>query len=132
MLLVLVFPSFLLALDCDCQVTAFSPLTGSVASSPHVLEFYKLESFSKNTESSQALCRNLCLRKFHQELPVERLGEVLKALSETLIDQRAVGYNCTGLTTLKFPIRVKASLGKTGLGNVEDFIQVINLESSCF
>lgn len=62
----------------------------------------------------------------------QRLDLELQGLAKTLINNQAIGYNCTGLTTLKFPVKVKASLGKTGLGNVEDFIQVVSFEETCF
>lgn len=129
--LFLLVPTKLLAIGCDCQVMAFSPITGSLAPSPHVIETYQLESFSKNTERSQMLCRESCQRIFQKEMPIERLDLALRTFSKNLISERAIGYNCTGLTTLKFPVRVKASLGKTGLGNVEDFIQVVSLEETC-
>ena len=132
LILCLAFPLKLFAIGCDCQVMALSPLTGSLAPSPHVLESYKLESFSKNTERSQVLCRESCLRKFQGEMSNQRLQQALLLLSKNLVNERAIGYSCTGLTTLKFPVRVKASLGRTGLGNVEDFIKVINFEESCF
>ena len=130
--LILAFPPNILAIDCDCFVSVFSPLTGSLAETPHILEKYRLESFSRNTQRAQVLCRESCLEKFHQELPSERLDEILKDYSKDLIRKRVVGYNCTGPTTFKFPIRVKASLGKAGLGNVENFIQVTRIEKSCF
>ena len=43
-----------------------------------------------------------------------------------------LSHNCTGFTTLKFPVRVKAKLGPMGLGNVVDLIQVVNHEQLCF
>jgi hypothetical protein len=49
-----------------------------------------------------------------------------------LIDQKVVGFNCTGLTNLKYPVRVKARLAENGLGNVADIVQVISHEEVCF
>jgi hypothetical protein len=60
------------------------------------------------------------------------VNALLIKYSKNLIDEKIVGHNCTGLTTLKYPVRVKASLGKLGLGNVIDQTHVINHEEVCF
>ncbi len=65
-------------------------------------------------------------------MSTERLNALLMSLTQDMINERVVGYNCTGLTTLKFPIRVKAKLGDMSLGNVEDLTQVVNFEEICF
>jgi len=65
-------------------------------------------------------------------MPGDRLRALLLTYTQGLIAERAVGFNCTGLTTLKYPVRVKASLGKLGLGNVSDTIEIVNHEELCF
>ena len=65
-------------------------------------------------------------------MSTERLNALLVTLSKEFIDERVVGYNCTGLTTLKYPVRVKAKLGDMSLGNVEDLTQVVSHEEVCF
>jgi hypothetical protein len=36
------------------------------------------------------------------------------------------------MTTLKYPVRVKAKLAQNGLGNVADVVEVIGHEEVCF
>lgn len=107
-------------------------MTGSHRLPPTVLKTYQLEEFSSYAPKSQRACRELCLESFQEDMPTVRLKALLLTYSERLIDEGVLGYNCTGLTTLKYPIRVKAILGRLGLGNVADFMQVVNHEESCF
>lgn len=120
------------AVECDCEVRVHSPMTGSHQMPPIVIKKYELESFPSITKSSINKCRTLCQKEFQADMPSERLSALLITHSMQLIENKAVGYNCTGLTTLKYPVRVKALLGSQGLGNVEDIIQVINHEEVCF
>jgi hypothetical protein len=62
----------------------------------------------------------------------DTLTSLLLAYAQNLIQINTLGYNCTGLTTVKFPVRVKAKLGHFSLGNVADVIHVINHEQICF
>lgn len=120
------------ALNCDCEVIVFSPNTGSLQMSPNYLKKYELDDFSNYSRKSQNDCRSQCLEKYEKDMPTERIEALLMKYSENLIEEGALGYNCTGLTTLKYPVRVKARLGKLGLGNVSDNMHVINYEVPCF
>ncbi len=60
-----------------------------------------------------------------------RVNFDLLGYPQELVRNELIGYDFTGLTTLKFPVRVRASLGDLRLGNVVDFIQVINMEQAC-
>ena len=119
------------AVECDCSVVVYSPTTGLNPHSPVTLEKYELETYGKVSVSSELSCRKSCLQKFQDEMPTQRLNALLINHSKSLIEERLIGFNCTGLTTLKYPVRVKANLGKVGLGNVLDLIQAVNLEHSC-
>lgn len=121
-----------LAIPCDCEVMVYAPTTGTHARGPSNLKTYELEEFSTYSLASQLECRDLCLERFQKDMPTSRLTALLLNFSERLIDNRVQGYNCTGLTTLKYPVRVKAVLGNRGLGNVADFVHVVNHEQSCF
>ena len=99
---------------------------------PNRFQFYQLEEYSSYSLKNQLECRKNCLKRFEEDMPSERLNALLMSYSQSLINEKALGYNCTGLTTLKYPVRVKASLGQLGLGNVADIIQVINHEELCF
>lgn len=65
-------------------------------------------------------------------MSTDRLNALLVTLSQELIQEKVLGFNCTGLTTLKYPVRVKAKLGDMSLGNVENLVQVVNHEEICF
>jgi hypothetical protein len=120
------------AIPCDCEVRVHSPLTGSYKMAPVVIKTYQLEEFSSYAPKNIQECRNSCLEEFQKDMPASRLNALLITYSMQLIEQKAVGYNCTGLTTLKYPVRVKAKMAQSGLGNVADLIQVINHEEICF
>lgn len=120
------------AVECDCDVKVFSPLTGSHRMPPMTLKTYKLEEFNNITVKNQEICRNSCLKKFEEDMPVDRIHALLLSYTQELIYNKAVGYNCTGLTTLKYPVRVKATLGSYGLGNVSDIVHVVTHEELCF
>ena len=74
----------------------------------------------------------MCLRVFEDDLPNDRMTALLMLHSARLIKEGQLGYNCTGLTTLKYPVRVKASMGKLNLGTVADQVYVVNHEEQCF
>lgn len=120
------------AIHCDCDVIIFSPTTGSISMSPNYLKSYELDDFSNYSKKSQRACRAQCLEKYEKDMPTDRLRVLLTKYTEALISEGNLGYNCTGLTTLKFPVRVKARLGQLGLGNVSDSVEVINYEVPCF
>lgn len=120
------------AIGCDCEVRVYSPTTGPQNLAADRLKVYELDEFSSYSAKNQQACRRACVEKFQADMPSERLKALLLIYSQNLIAERVLGYNCTGLTTLKYPVRVKASLGKLGLGNVSDTIEIVNHEELCF
>lgn len=120
------------AIGCDCEVRVYAPTTASHQMQETVLKTYELEEFSTYSKRNQRVCRKLCLDQFEKDMPQSRLNALLTSYTQVLINEKALGYNCTGLTTVKYPVRVKASLGQLGLGNVADTVQVINHEELCF
>lgn len=109
-----------------------TPMTASQQIPPAVVKKYELEEFSSFSKKNVQTCRKSCLEEFEKDMPAERLNGLLQVYSQQLIEQKAIGYNCTGLTTLRYPVRVRAKLGKRGLGNVADLMQVISHEEVCF
>lgn len=107
-------------------------MTGPYKMEAYTLKVFELDDFSTYSIKNQRTCKKMCEKEFEESLPVAKLKAELLKFTETLIQERSVGYNCTGLTTLKYPVRVKASLGDMGLGNVADTIQVINYDKPCF
>lgn len=120
------------AIGCDCEVRVHSPMTGSYQMKPNTFRVYELEEYSTYSKRNQRECRKSCAEKFQSDMTSDRLNALLLTYSQSLIDEKAVGFNCTGLTTLKYPVRVKARLGELGLGTVADFVQVVNHEELCF
>jgi hypothetical protein len=120
------------AIPCDCEVKVHSPLTGSYKMSPVIIKTYQLEEFSSFAAKNIQQCRQSCLEEFQKDMPANRLNALLITYSQELIDQKVLGFNCTGLTTLKYPVRVKARLAQNGLGNVADLVQVVGHEEVCF
>jgi len=121
-----------LAIPCDCEVRVHTPTTGSHQIDPIIIKTYTLEDYSNYARRNINQCRQTCLEEFQKDMPADRLSALLVTYSQELIGKKQVGYNCTGLTTLKFPIRVKAKLGNQGLGNVADLVQVVSHEEVCF
>lgn len=120
------------AINCDCIVRIYSPMTGSHKIQPNDFKTYELEEFSSYSVNNQRLCRLSCQEAFAEDMPQERLNALLLSYSQSLINEGVLGYNCTGLTVLKYPVRVKARLGRMGLGNVADTVQVVAHEEACF
>lgn len=99
---------------------------------PNVVKKFQLESYDKDTIESQIQCRKSCFEVFGKQMNQNILSSLLMAHTEDLIDKKWLGFNCTGLTTVKYPVRVKAKLGSISLGNVADLIHVVNHERICF
>lgn len=120
------------ALSCDCEVIAYPPLNGPQNLAPYSLELYELEEFGSYKLKNQLKCRRSCGEAFKKNMSSTKIKEMLLSYSRTLLEKNVIGFNCTGLTTLKYPVRVKAKIGDFKLGNVENFVQVINHEEFCF
>jgi hypothetical protein len=120
------------ALECDCEVQIAPPLTGSHRLPINTFKTYELEEYGSYAVKNQLTCRKHCLEKFTEDMPTERVNALLVTYAQRLIQEGMLGYNCTGLTTLKFPLRVKAILGEMSLGNVADHVYVVNHEQLCF
>ena len=130
--LIMIWTTSAFAMKCDCEVRVFSPMTGSHQMDSTPLKVYTLETYDSYRVKNQLRCRDMCLKTFEEDLPTERMTALLMLHSARMIREGVVGYNCTGLTTLKYPVRVKASLGRLNLGNVADQVYAINHEEPCF
>lgn len=129
--IVFIFSFNALSIQCDCEVRIYGPITGPQTLSLKILKVFELEEFSQHSSVNHNLCRESCTKTFEKEMTNKRLKFELLSYSQELIEENIIGYNCTGPTTLKFPVRVKALLGGKGLGNVSDFIEVIDFEKFC-
>jgi hypothetical protein len=132
LLLLLLCISNALAVTCDCDIRIHSPIGSSLEIGPIFLKTLKVESFSSYSVKNQWKCRQSCLEEFQAEMPNKKLKSFLKTYTQELISQGRVGYNCTGLTVLKFPVRVRARLANYGLGNILDQVETLAHEEICF
>jgi hypothetical protein len=117
-------------MNCDCEVRVFSPTTANQPAA--LIRTYELEGFASYSVKNQYRCRKSCEREFYKDMPSDRLSALLVSYSQQLIEEGSLGFNCTGLTTLKYPVRVKAKISAFALGNVVDIVQVVNHEEVCF
>lgn len=122
----------ILALSCDCDLLVFSPMTGSHKMPAATLKTYELENYATKSVASQNSCKKSCLDTFTQDMKGGRLKSLLTVYAQRLVTDGAVGFNCTGLTTLQFPVVVKANLGNMSMGNVYRSMEVITHEEACF
>ena len=120
------------AISCDCDVWVFSPMTGSHQMAPATIKTYQLESYASRSAKAQASCQNSCLSTFSEDMKDNRLKSLLLLYTQRLIEQRALGFTCTGLSTYQYPVVVKARLGTLSLGNVHRSLEVITHEEACF
>lgn len=132
LLLITLFSVEAFAIGCDCELRVYSPMTGSYKLPASSFKTYEVDEFGSYSAKNQNLCRSACEKAFAEDMTTERLNALLLTYSQNLIEQGALGYNCTGLTVLKYPVRLKASLGNLGLGNVVDIVQVVAHEEQCF
>jgi hypothetical protein len=120
------------AYRCTCNVNVSHPLTASQTMKTATMRTYTMSTYDSMNEANVDACRNECVQQFRRDLPPDELTPILVELSKQLIDQKVVGYNCTGLTSFKYPVRVKAKFGRRSLGNVADQIEVVTYEQVCF
>lgn len=118
--------------SCDCDVMVLSPMTGSHQMPATNLKVYQLENYASISPVAQNKCRISCQKKYEEDMSPERIKALLLVYSQRLIDEKLVGYNCTGLTTLQYPVLVKARLGHMSLGNVYQSLEVVTHEEICF
>lgn len=120
------------AFTCDCDLLVFSPLTGPRHLPEANLKTYERENYASQSAASQLSCQRSCVDAFSEDMKGQRLQALLLVYTQRLINERVVGFNCTGLTTLQYPVVVKAQLGNLSLGNVYRSLQVITHEEVCF
>lgn len=120
------------AVPCDCEVRVHAPTTGPHNLLPVIIKRYTLEDYSSFAVKNQLACRQSCYNEFHRDMGTERLRALLLTYTQEQISNKTLGYNCTGLTTLKYPVRVRAKLSQWGIGNVIDQLEVVTHEEVCF
>jgi hypothetical protein len=132
LIVIILWSPQIFAIHCDCEVYVLPPTSGPQSIPAKKLAVFEIHEFSSYSKKSQFLCRNLCGQEVEEKLSSSDLARQLKDYSASLVENKLIGYSCSGFTTLKYPIKVKAVLGNRGLGSVADFTQVVNYTHNCF
>ncbi len=129
--LILISPN-ILAFNCDCELIAYHPLTSSYKVEPKVIKKFEIEAFGSFSKKNIESCRKLCSEEFEDKVSPKILNRMLIEYSSRLVEEGLLGYSCTSLTQIKYPLRVKAYLGGKSIGISSDFVQVIHSDQKCF
>ncbi len=129
-LLMLSFSAF--SYTCECKIELYPPITGSHSIPVEEKVFDEGREFGRLNKYNYEACARDCQSAAIEKFPYEQLQQVAYQQSVKLIQNDQVGYNCTGPTTLKYPVRFKAHLGPISLGNVRQETVIVHHEQKCF
>ncbi len=120
------------ATTCNCEVFAVTPLTASRQVDPFPLGKFKTNYYGDYKPESLNSCRKDCRLRAMEDYDGNALQEQLLPWTDSLVANRLAGYNCTGPTDFKIPVRVRALMGKVSLGLTHETMVFIHRERSCF
>ncbi len=120
------------AYTCQCTVEVYPPTTGSHSIPLESKMFDDGREYGRLTKYSYQACATECRESSIDKFPYPQLQQVAYQQSVKLIKNDEVGYNCTGPTTFKYPVRFKASLGPVTLGNVRQEMVIVHHDQKCF
>lgn len=121
-----------LAYTCQCSIEVYPPTTGSHSIPISSKVFDEGREFGRISKASYQACYQDCKEASVETFPYPQLQQVAYQQSVKLIQNDEVGYNCTGPTTFKYPVRFKAMLGPISLGNVRQELVIVHHEQKCF
>jgi hypothetical protein len=130
--ILLLWSSQVLADYCQCEVFAVAPLSVSKKVGSYSVGEFKTSYFGKYDAEAQKSCRSECQKESMREYDANFLREKLTPWMTQLIAGGAAGYNCTGLTDYKIPVRVSAKIGDYSLGLVHQSMVFLHYNRSCF
>ncbi len=116
---------------CHCEVRVANPLPGLTKPEAKLLSQFKASYQGDFALESQKQCLIDCRENVWSRYPTATLDEMLRPWLIQLLDQQVVGKNCTGETTLKIPLRVRARLNQHAIGNALDIIHITHIKRSC-
>jgi hypothetical protein len=117
-------------MTCRCDLVSGHPMEGM--STPRFIKSYDGRYYGLPTPKAKAECIDECRSAFETKVDEYYLKEELRATGESLTYNREVGVNCTGPTTMKFPVQMKAYLGESSIGISHSSIHVVHFEKICF
>jgi hypothetical protein len=117
---------------CECHLNAFSPIHGNTFSyKDKVMTFIGNYHGAINVKSVHG-CRQECVEMMRDKVDSDDLLVELKLRAQKMVDEETIGYNCTGTTTFKFPIEMRAYIGDRSLGSTYKSLEIVHVEKKCF
>lgn len=116
---------------CYCELSAGAPLSASYKLPAHELGKEKVSFFDLDNDETQELCRKDCQLFYKKQYPDPIVNQLLEIHANSLIRKSDLGYNCTGPTTIKYPLRMKALMDDRPIGVVRFSMGIVHLELSC-
>jgi len=108
------------------------PLTGSQSIGPLAVGDFKTSYYGNLALDSQNACRKECRLGAMEDYSPSVLREQLLPWTDQLVANKLAGYNCTGPTDFKIPVRVRANIGTVSLGWAHETMVFIHRQRSCF
>ncbi len=119
------------ATTCNCEIFAVSPLTASRSTDTLTVGKFTTNYYGDYKLESQDSCRKDCRLKAMSDYHATALREQLLPWTDRLVANGLAGYNCTGPTDFKIPVRVRARMGKVSLGLAHETMVFVHRERSC-
>jgi len=117
--------------DCACEVTALSPMRASQSVLPRQVGRFLGREFGEREVGAADVCLRECRRDALGKYPRALLEAELVPWAEELASEGAHGRICSGPTTFKIPVHVKAQLGDRPLGIAHRTVVFLHREQNC-
>jgi hypothetical protein len=117
--------------DCSCEVRALTPMRASQSVLPHRLAEFPGRQFGAREAVAPATCLRECRRDALARFPRAILEAELAPWVDEIAAADSQGRICSGPTTFKVPVYVKAHLGDRALGVAHQTVVVLHREFDC-
>lgn len=117
---------------CSCEIYAVSPMRDSRRIEDYTVANLRGKFYGNYDLNAVRDCRNDCAILAQEQYDETTLKDKLLPWADELVAYGLSGYNCTGPTTFKIPVRVRASLGERRLGIARQSVIFLHRERSCF
>mgnify|MGYP003390277214 CR=1 FL=1 len=117
---------------CQCELYAVHPISASNKTEIHTIDRMQGKYYGIVNAATARECRQDCAALTQQEYTEEVLQEKLTPWVDELVNSGLAGYNCTGPTSFKVPVRVRATLQSRSLGIARQSMVFIHRNRSCF
>lgn len=117
---------------CQCQLYAVAPLSASNKTETHTIGELRGKYYGIVTARTARECRQDCAVLAQTKYDEETLQEKLTPWVDELVSSGLAGHNCTGPTSFKIPVRVRAVLENRSLGIARQEMIFIHRNRNCF